>query len=403
MAETALLGQSALQAFRADLPVGGAAPDGEDEAAILVATLLRQHLVIPAGGPDRSRIRERAVELAKASLGAETLAAGCVYDDHPATSDVDIVRCLAQRTSYKGWVQLARHLLESLREIVVDPVDLGRLLVDFARNAMHHGELDLAQAQAEQARRHAIALRSDELIAYASSQLAGLAQIRGNFVQNRQLTEVALRHARRAGRRKLIANALGGLGVIEGIAGNYSKAVGHLWAAYHEVEGKGNLAYSALSDLAHTLMLSGRPQDARKIAQLLFAGRSAPVHIVLPALGGYAIASARVGDVAAVDWATAQVQQLAKIRQNPRQVAEAMIECAAALEITGRSTVGGTWRQQAEQMAFEFGFHDLTFREALVAIHGTPPERPKFTGVGARAEREIAELNVPSIGLLSAV
>ena len=31
---------------------------------------------------------------------------------------------------------------------------------------------------------------------------------------------------------------------LEAIAGDYSKAVGHLWAAYQEVGGKGNLAYA---------------------------------------------------------------------------------------------------------------------------------------------------------------
>ena len=75
MADTSFLGQSALQAFRADLPVGGAAPDAEDEAAVIVATLLRQPLTIPSDDPDRERIRGRAVEIARESLGAETLAA----------------------------------------------------------------------------------------------------------------------------------------------------------------------------------------------------------------------------------------------------------------------------------------------------------------------------------------
>src|SRR4051812_1649290 len=46
-ANDAMLGASALQAFRADQPLGGASPDAEDEAATLTATLLRQQLSVP--------------------------------------------------------------------------------------------------------------------------------------------------------------------------------------------------------------------------------------------------------------------------------------------------------------------------------------------------------------------
>src|SRR4051794_6542771 len=84
-----LLGQSALQAFKSDLTPGAAAATAEDQSAVLVATLLRQSL---AAEDDAGAlpIREKALELARASLGEAMLSEGCTYDDHPARSTTDV-------------------------------------------------------------------------------------------------------------------------------------------------------------------------------------------------------------------------------------------------------------------------------------------------------------------------
>jgi hypothetical protein len=398
-AERTLLGQSALQAFRADVPAGGAAPDIEDEAAILVATLLRQHLSIPATDPTRARILDHAMTLAAKSLGEAALEEGCTYDDHPARGPIGVIRCLVQRTDTKGWVRLGQHLLESAAAMAVDAVERGKLLADRARNSGRQGLWDLAAEQMNELRRHAVGTQSDELIALAHDQLAGAAQVRGNWVAMRQNSEVVVRVAKRAGLRKLLASGHKGLGISAGLQGKYGVAVGHLWTAYNKADGRGEIALTALSDLAHTLLLSGRPAEAKKIATLLLDSTRRRGWAIAT-LGTYALASARVGDADGVEWARAEVQSAAKMRAFPRQVAEAMIECAAAMEIIDRIPQGGVLRRRAEGMAISFGFHDLTFQQVLVANHGTPPARPRFAGVGARAEREIAELEVNQSGVL---
>lgn len=391
-AEARLTGQSALQAFKSDLPLGGDSPTREDEAAILVATLLRQHLAAPSD-PSAARIRAYAVSLATESLGKAALDEGCTYDDHPSRSDVDILRRMAQRTELSGRVKLSAHLLESAAEISSGALDRGRVLSDRSRNARKQGQIDLAEAQAEELKRIGSRLSEGELTALAHLQLASLRQLKGNFSAFKSHLEEAARTATKSGMTRLRASAELGLGTHAALSGDQGTAVGYLWSAHRAVGGKGTVANGALVNLAHSLLLSGRPEEARKVAGLLL-GTTPPLQSALPALGGHALASARLNDAEAVEWASSRVRQLAKTRHFAREVAEALMECSAALELVGKQPQSQVLRRRAESMIANFGFHDLTFSEVLSTIHGVPA-RQAFKGAGARAEREIAALDVP--------
>jgi hypothetical protein len=401
-ANNSLLGESALQAFRADQPVGGATPDAEDEATILTATLLRQQLSIPAEDPSAVRIRAKAVSLAAESLGQAALDEGCTYDEHPSRGETDIVRLLAQRTEHKGWLHLSQHLLETLSVLAVEPMDQGRVLADRVRISRKKGLHILSEAQNEELGRLAKRLRSDELIARSHMSAAALAQVRGNMVAFREHAETQLKVASRAKLFRLQASARAGIGSHAARTGDYSCAVAHLWKAYRASSPVGVIAVGALGDLAQTLMLAGRPAEGRKIASVLLEGSKRP-QSVLPRLGTYALCSAALNEEDAVAWSCAQVRELAKGRHYHREVAEALIECAIALEMIGRQSQAGVLRRRAEAMATTFGFFDLTFAEALTAAHGQPPERVQFAGGGAQAEREIAELSAPRIPALDLV
>ena len=395
-AKNSLLGESALQAFRADQPLGGANPDVEDEATILAATLLRQQLSVPAGDPSAVRIRSTAVALAAESLGQAALDEGCTYDEHPSRSDVDVIRRLSQRTEHKGWLHLAQHLLETLGEMAVEPVDQGRLLDDRARNSRKQGFHDLAQAQLEELGRLGKRVRSNELIARTHLGLAAVAQVRGNMVGLREHTEMQLKVASRGKFRRLVASAHVGLGTYAGRTGDYSNSVAHLWQAYRAGSELGVIAENALGTLAQVLMLAGRPGEGRKVSSMILATSKRP-QALLPRLGTYALCSAALNEEDAVAWSCARVRELAKRRHYHREIADALVECAIALEMIGRPSQAGVMRRRAETLANTYGFFDLTFTEALSAPHGPPLERPRFFGGGAEAEREIAGLSVPRI------
>jgi hypothetical protein len=386
-----LSGPSALQAYRSDLPRGGAEPTVQDADAILVATLLRQSLV--AETELAERLRREGLELARRSLGSAALAMGCTYDDNAAESGIDVLRLLAQRTAQAGRLSLSQHLLESATELTSNPSDLGRILSERARNSRKQGRLDLAEEQTLELMRRGKRAKSPLLMALAHDGFAALAQMRGNFVLfGVQLGHLA-RLAEQAGLTKILASAHSGLGIRAGMAGNHAEAVSHFWSAYHIAGGAGVTATAALSNLGQSLLGSGRPAEARKISSLVLQSRP-PVQTALAALGSYAVSSARMTDAEGVEWACSQVRQLSKSPHFVREVAGALVECSAALAEIGRAAQAAVLRRRAEAIAIEYGFNDLTFSEAIAASSGLAPERQEFVGAAARAADEIANLDV---------
>jgi hypothetical protein len=358
-----LLGQSALQAFRSDIVPG--APEGtpEDQATILVATLLRQSL-----GADEAAatlVREKALEIARDSLGEPALREGCTYDDCPAHSPSDVIRLLSQRTDRSGRLNLAQHLLESAAEIETDPIDSGRILSERARVTRKLGLLDLSYEQSNHLLREGRRLGSAELVVKATLGLSAVANMRGNYVANRASLRTAVRVARANRLKRLCADAYSGLGIMSTMRGLYGDAVAEFWKAYELSDGKGHIAQGALGNLGQTLLISGRPVEARKVATMVL--QNAPLGTIAPTLGLFAIASAQLEDPEGVRWAAAQVSRLSIGIGNAKEIAEALMECSAALNSIADSGAGAM-KRRSEQMATRYGFHGLTFHEALQSV-----------------------------------
>jgi hypothetical protein len=390
-----LLGRSALQAFRSDLPPGGGEPTADDGVAIMVGSLLRQSLAGGASDAEAKAVRAEATAIASRSLGDDFLASGCTYDDHPAESQVDVMRLLAQRTEHAGRVLLAEHILESLAEFCDERIAAGRILADRSRVSRKRGLVDLAQAQIEELLRLGRRLRSDDLIVRALLGLSGLSQTRGNYAGMGELASEALVIGRRAGLRRLTASAHEGLGTAAAVVGDQNSAVNHYWAAYRLVSGKGLMAVAALGNLAQALLMAGHFEDARKIATMVLNTRPM-LQAALPVLGGFALASARLGDDAAVEWACGQVRGLSRSRHYAREIASALVECGWALEVIGKSAQAGVLRRRAESMATAYGFHDIMFDEAPLSRPGAAVRQP-LTGEAAEAKAEIERLEVPGM------
>ena len=389
-----LLGQSALQAYQSDAPIGGIEPTQDDQAAVLAATLLRQSLT---GVDDEAaeRLRSEAERIACASLGENALEQGCTYDDHPSRSRTDVVRRLVQRTEHAGRLNLAQHLLESIAQIEQEPISRGRILGDRARVSRKLGHLDLSFEQSQELLRTGKRAKLPELVALAYSVASAVAETRGNRLQFRELSKRSLRVARAGGFRKLQASGYLAMGTSDAMASRYGDAVANYWRAFGIVDGAGQIARAVLSNLATTLLMSGRPLEARKIATMVLQ-QPVPAISALPSLGTYALACANLGDVDAVLWASGQVRQFGKSRHTARELAEAMIECAAALEAIGREAQAGVLKRRGEAIAQRHGFHDLTFEEAALSARGRRAP-VHFHDAAAGATAEIVELNVPRI------
>jgi tetratricopeptide (TPR) repeat protein len=394
-----LLGQSALQAFRSDIIPGAVEPTQADHSAILVATLLRQSLAT-GDESESSRIREKAVEIARSALGDHALNEGCTYDEHPSRSQSDVIRLVAQQSDHAGRLHLAQHLLESIAEIETDPLEAGRILSDRAKVTRKLGHLDLALEQNHTLMRTGKLLRSAELIAKAHFGLSALAETRGNYVEYRSRVRQSIRIARLRGLRRLYAASLAGLGKSHAMAGQFGEAVATLWRAYELVGGHGYIARAVLGNLGQTLLISGRPAEARKVAAIVIQGSQ--LGTVAPTLGLFALASAQVGDQDTVKWCANQIDRFRVGRGHAREIAEALMECSAALDAIGEKTWALVMRRRSETMATQFGFHSLTFREALQSVQRIS-EPPRFSPAATRATAAIGQLEAPRVSELDAV
>lgn len=390
-----LLGQSALQAFRSDIIPGEPAATQEDQSAVLVATLLRQSLASDADSA--TPIQAKALELARNSLGEDALTEGCSYDDFPARSRTDTLRLLAQRTDHAGRLHLAQHLLESAAEIETDPIDSGRILAERARVSRKLGFLDLSLEQAHQLLRHGRQLHSNELVVKAQFALAALAETRGNYVEYRAKLRAGIRIAKAHRFQRLCASGYSGLATSSAVSGKYGDAVAYFWKVYELTGGQGHIARTSLGNLGQTLLISGRPAEAKKV--ITFVLPQMPRGTMAPSLGLFAIASAQLGDHEGVRWAAAEVQRLAN--GNARELAEALMECSAALDWIGERSGAAAMKRSSEEMASRYGFHGLTFREALKSVQLMSAPSP-FNMAATRATAAIEELEVPRIPELAA-
>jgi hypothetical protein len=194
--------------------------------------------------------------------------------------------------------------------------------------------------------------------------------------------------------RRLSASGYTGLATVSAMKGRYGDAVANYWRAYELTGGKGFIAQTALGNLGQTLLISGRPAEARKVAAAVLQKGSPGTRA--PTLGLFAIASAHLGDNEAVRWAAAQVNQLSKGPGHAREIAEALMECSAALNAVAQKSEAAAMKHRSEQMAIRYGFHGLTFQEAMKSVQRIS-EMSSFNKAGTQATMAIEELEAPPI------
>lgn len=382
-------GQSAVAAFQADIPLGGA-PAGEFEGrAIVIATILRQAVSASDSNRERDRLVREAARLVKAVLGKAALARGCAYDPPGRKSDIDALRLLAEQVEQRGHLNLAGNILESLAS-AVSPESLtgGRILSERARNSWKGGELDLSEAQHKQLRSVGRKLDSAELCVRAMIGRGAIAQIRGNRPAMRGFNLRAARLAERRGLWRLAAQGHMGLSVDAGMRDDFSRVVAHLWRAFGLAARDLATTDHVLANLAYAFLKAGHPAEARSAAARVLIG-SPRLRFALPALGSYACASAALDDAFGVRWAADQVTRLAKTRGHAREVATAMQECGRALAMIGVAAQAAVLRRRAVAMAHQFGFHDIAF-EAEQRFEISLPATVSFDPVATEAAAQFS-------------
>jgi hypothetical protein len=103
---------------------------------------------------------------------------------------------------------------------------------------------------------------------------------------------------------------------------------------------------------------------------------------MLPALGGLALACARTGNVADVDWVLDQVRAFRATVASRFLYAQLLVEAAEALAIIGRTEDARRLRDSALDLSQRYRFHELAFRAEAIDLHPPAPT--------ARAKSEYA-------------
>jgi tetratricopeptide (TPR) repeat protein len=217
--------------------------------------------------------------------------------------------------------------------------------------------------------------QSAELKARAAIGFVALAQLRGNYPDVRRHARRAVRLAEQSGLRSLIRNAHSGMLVAAAVARSLDEALVHGWQVYRASLGDPVQEAEVLQNLGQALLDSGHTDTARAVFASVVS-RRIPPRILLPALGGLALAS---GDEhrASVRWAARQARSIDE-RAVPRYaLASALVECAIALARIGDHDESEELRAEGLRIARAHGFHEVVYRaEDLEASVGNEREAP---------------------------
>lgn len=391
-------------AYRADL-AGRAQPFGEhDSEWLAIAVLLEQAARL--GAADGFAMLEQARRLAADVVSAaalETLVRREWQnaDVHP----VDPIVAVAQEAYDRNAFRTAAHILDALlaADRSLSNLQRGRLLARRARAAHKLGDLDGAAGRYAHVLRMGRALRDPGLTAHGWFGRAAVAQFHGNYPEVRRCAQRTARIADRHGLRWLSHGAHSSLMVCAGIDGRIDDALAHGWIAYRAAGVPAQEA-EVLVNVSQALFDSGHVREARAGWAVVVATDDVPAHLVLPSLGGLALASAILDDVPRVRWAAREIGRLEKAGPSRYAVASALLECAMAFARIGQSALATRHATAALALARSHGFHEVAFKAESLDVSGQSPvaiRRVRLRPRGAAVARDVERLGRRTANLKS--
>lgn len=389
----ASLRQTAIAAYREDLPGGDWEPPSPHLAGVIAIASLLQATTEASAPDDRSRGLLRAADMTRELLGPEVVAMGCRTDPAGLDGPVDVLRLLGERTevSYAHHRVLAGHIYESLRGLLPRvSLESGRVLAHEIRNAALRGQDALTLARAKTLVRIGRQLRNDELLFRGWSGIGSIAQLRGNIPRGYKLRQRSLRYAERSGEARPISLALVNMAAVLGMLGRYDESVACGWRAL-QLNDHPDLRAIALGDLGETFYRTGHIAASRA-ARAVALKLNLDFNAVFVNLGGYAATSAILGDLVGATWASLQALALAEKHKPTQGLAQGLLGCADACGHIGLDDLARKLYQRGLQIADAKGYHDLRFRAdptqrvlERFAVHS-------FDGAAEEARRSIFEL-----------
>lgn len=378
-------------AYRADIGVAAKSFGADDDGWIAIASLLSQASALPAD--EGAELLGSARELARAALLARPATVETEWGS-PGVGTNESFLIVADEMYQAGALHLARMVLDSVlrADRSLSALDSGRLLARRARADARLGRLEEAADQFRVVSRLAKQIDSSELRIRAWNGHGALAQMRGNYPELMRYSQRAARLADRLDMRFLSRVAHNGLMVSAGAQHRFDDALHHARIAYRASLGNPIGEGETLQNIGHLLLEAGHSAMAGAVFVRVL-NRSLPVRILLPALGGLALASANEGDVSRVNWVRSE---LARFDVNtgipPYAYASALLECAVAKTRLGQIADARNILEVAVRVAEANGYHEIIIKAD--ELRRAPSLRPPR--VAARAtpivERLASEL-----------
>lgn len=320
--------------------------------------------------------REEGAAEAKAALRQEcarlTQVVRDVQSDWPVpviSADADVpqlvgsLRAVANVAEEFGAFRLAYSILH-LVELAFGPdagaLERGRLLAQRARVTRLGGNGEAADVLYGLLQDAATSLDSPELHARAHFGFGLRARERGNLPLMQKHTQAALEYALAAKDLELIAGAHHGLTAVAGELKKFDEAVMHAWAGFRDVRGDASKEAHALVNVAQAILDFGEPAIALR-AYVTALTRRLPMRLELPALGGAAIAAARIGDRRMLDRIVNRLDVLAGTGDLRFDTLSAQAEAVTALIIMDDARAEPL-RLDVLARASAGGFHSVVYR-----------------------------------------
>ena len=275
-------------------------------------------------------------------------------------------KALAARMEDAGALALADTALQMLLLVRIDGDGIaieeqGRVIYHRARLTRQSGDMDFAAEQYRNVERIARATRSHDLYARAWIGFGVLAMYRGNLPECAAWFERAAKAADKAGDLDLSRNAHHGSLIAAAKREAFDDALRHGWLAFRYSVGDAQLEAEALSNLGGVMMQARvyRPALAAFDAAIR---RDPPARIIIPALGGAVLMSARLGDAARARERYRMLARYAATSDLRWEVSDSLIDAATALYLIGDAAEAERVRLRALDLAREGKFHELEFR-----------------------------------------
>jgi tetratricopeptide (TPR) repeat protein len=359
-----------MSAYRADLARVRQFDATEQEQGlwIMVSSLVDHASMYSAA--DRKKAIDTAVSLVTESMGAAEVERGLSLEppSKSASRDVGVVRLLIDQMVEAGALEMARGCADALISALrLSAVDEGRLIALRARMNWKMGELQIAEDQYTYLDALGTRKKEPELVVRAWIGYVTLAQLKGNYPRMRECANTLLEFAGAHSLPRMAKHGHHGLTIANAMLGDFDSAIRHAWEYLGLCIGDSIEETRALTDLGQLLVQAGEFHAARS-ALVRSVGLRPRREVLLPAVGGLAVASANCDDHRTVRWVARELRKQVEAAALPYELAVALHECAVALHIIGDVDDANASNEAAHALAVRFGFHETTFKSEALAI-----------------------------------